>query len=508
MTSERAERVGAALFFAVCAAVHVWASAQGWSHTILDQHGFRQTQTAISAYWLLRGGPWLAYETPVLGPPWSIPFEFPLYQWMVAAVVGATAMPLDQAGRLVSVVSFYAALPAAYRLLGCFGVRRDHRLLLLGLWLVSPEYLFWSRTFMIESTALCVGLWYAAAVAGACERRSGWMLALTTGCGVLGMTVKMTTMPPLFLLAAMVVARQWFRGSLRMRSLGAIGACGFAAPVVAGALWSQWTDGQRAMNPVAATFLLASQLTTWSFGSPGIRSSGEFWSVMLWRTVPDAVGHWCCLAVGAAVLCWTRRRWREALACAALFLSAPMVFANLHFVHNYYPYANALFAVGFVGFAALSLVEGGGWGRAAGVALLLGAAVAQVGAYAGGYLVAQRMNVQVPIAEAVRRMTEPSDVVLIYGADWTSVLPYYAERRALMDRADRPFTDPVMRAALTNLRPDRVGAAVLCGHAAVQGGLIGQAVEAFGFDRTPVARIGVGPQSWCDVYGRGKSGAG
>jgi hypothetical protein len=57
-----------------------YAMTTGWNHTILDQYGFRQAQTAATLEYLVKGGPWFAYETPVLGPPWSIPFEFPLYQ--------------------------------------------------------------------------------------------------------------------------------------------------------------------------------------------------------------------------------------------------------------------------------------------------------------------------------------------------------------------------------------------------------------------------------------------
>src|SRR5947199_7995289 len=41
----------------------------GINQPIADLHQFRQTQTAITAYWLANGGPWLAYETPVLGYP-------------------------------------------------------------------------------------------------------------------------------------------------------------------------------------------------------------------------------------------------------------------------------------------------------------------------------------------------------------------------------------------------------------------------------------------------------
>src|SRR6476620_12070476 len=64
----------------------LWAVSQGWNHPLMDFHSFRQTQTAISTAYLIQGGNWLSSETPVLGAPWSIPFEFPVYRWMVARV--------------------------------------------------------------------------------------------------------------------------------------------------------------------------------------------------------------------------------------------------------------------------------------------------------------------------------------------------------------------------------------------------------------------------------------
>src|SRR4051812_18667811 len=94
----RFPRVLVALALAVSLAVLLW----GLSAPLADLHSFRQTQTAVSVYWMLHGGPWLDYWTPVLGAPWSAPFEFPLYQWIVAALVGATGLPIDSAGRLVS----------------------------------------------------------------------------------------------------------------------------------------------------------------------------------------------------------------------------------------------------------------------------------------------------------------------------------------------------------------------------------------------------------------------
>jgi hypothetical protein len=133
----------------------------GWSHAISDAYGWRQTQTALSAYFMLHGGPWLVYETPLLGPPWRIPHEIPLYQALVVSLASATGLKLEAAGRAVALVSFYAALGSGYLLLAELGISARRRLLMLAFWLMSPLY-FWSRTFMIESTALFLCLTFLA----------------------------------------------------------------------------------------------------------------------------------------------------------------------------------------------------------------------------------------------------------------------------------------------------------------------------------------------------------
>jgi dolichyl-phosphate-mannose--protein O-mannosyl transferase len=47
-----------------------------------------------------------------------------------------------------------------FDLLGRFQVRLLHRLVFIIMMLASPLYVFWSRTFMIESTALFFSLAY------------------------------------------------------------------------------------------------------------------------------------------------------------------------------------------------------------------------------------------------------------------------------------------------------------------------------------------------------------
>ena len=85
----------------------LWAVSQGWQNPLLDFHKFRQTQTAISTYYMLGKAPSLAYEVPVLGEPWAAPMEFPVFQWAVAAIVTLFGTALDQTGRFVSCFFFF-----------------------------------------------------------------------------------------------------------------------------------------------------------------------------------------------------------------------------------------------------------------------------------------------------------------------------------------------------------------------------------------------------------------
>ncbi len=63
-------------------------------------------------------------------------------------------------------------------------------------------------------------------------------------------------------------------------------------------------------------------------------------------------------------------------------------------------------------------------------------------------------------AKAVERITEPSDVMLGCGFDWSPEIPYYAGRRALM--FPNSATDEAMAQEFRALEKYKIGAAVVC----------------------------------------------
>jgi hypothetical protein len=75
------------------------------------------------------------------------------------------------------------------------------------------------------------------------------------------------------------------------------------------------------------------------------------------RMIPDSVGSGWVLSLAAAALAVSRRRLTEAGAALLCFASLIAVFTNLHVVHNYYQYANAIFLVAVCGFAGTARIR-------------------------------------------------------------------------------------------------------------------------------------------------------
>ena len=77
---------------------------------ISGSYTFRNTQTAWGIRSVANGAlsPF-SIETPVLGPPWKIPFEFPLYQMIAGLLSRVTGYSTVLSGRLTSLTFFIMA---------------------------------------------------------------------------------------------------------------------------------------------------------------------------------------------------------------------------------------------------------------------------------------------------------------------------------------------------------------------------------------------------------------
>jgi hypothetical protein len=450
----------AALFFVVVIAAHVNFAITGWHHSVGGPQDFRQAQTAIAAHYIAEEGPMLATKVPVLGPTWRIPLEFPTYQTVVAALHSLTGAGLDPTGRFVSLASFYLCLLPLALILRRLGFGLPEQLLTLALVAASPIYLFWSRAFLIESMALLLALLFAAAALQfAVTARRGW-LVLAIAAGALAAVTKFTTFSIAFgfvlLWAGASLLSEHFEVRWRGRVIGGIAAA-LLVPVLAGLLWSQYLQHTWVQSPLTRT--MGDAIHAWNFGTWKQRVSPEFWARFSEYAIGKSTLNFLPWLAGFSAFALAPLRWRLTGLCAfAAWLSGPLVWANLFFLHDYYYYATTAF--GLIWIAAGLIGLGARWPVLAIPARLALAliAVAMLLAYPKtSYHEAQVFDWGIEKAEFARevgKLVEPDDVILVIGEDWNPMMAYYANRHALMVRWDGHSTDKEFANAVALIRAE------------------------------------------------------
>jgi hypothetical protein len=458
-----------AVLFAVMLGLTLWVMTRGWHESIRDRHEFRQVQTALSAYWMKEDGYRLDYETPLFGPPWSIPMEFPVYQWIVATTSRTLGTPLEQTARGVSLFFLLATLPAVYGLAGFFGLSPSRRLLVASAVLASPTYLFYGRTFMIETTALCFCTWFlyafGRAVRDNCLRCAVGATVFALLAGLAKATTFLVFLPPAAVFGLWLWLPRW-RSRAAPGSGAWRGALFGAAPVLIAVLFVEWwvkhSDHLKDINPFAG-FLTSRELVKWNWGTWEQRTSAVFWSVN-WDNIRGFVLGEVPLAVMLLAFPLVEAPLRRVAAwCAAAFLGGVLLFSNLFYNHDYYYCANALFLLLAAGFLLAGI-----WDNAR---LPLAARAMVLALFFGGqwltYYRSYADHLRHPpppapgIATVIRESVPPDGVVLIYGWDWSSLIPYYAQRRVITVPGGREDEFKVLGDILKKLPPRRIAAVLI-----------------------------------------------
>ena len=497
MASEAAPRPIAAratfAFFVVVLALHFAAAITGWRNGMLPGNTFRQAQTGITTYFIGAENNFsLAYPTPVLGKPWSIPMEFPLYEWTVAALSRVTYQPLTECARFVSLLCFYLALPAAWVLLRELGLDRARRWVVLTFVLACPVYIFYARAFLIESMALMFSAWFAAAFFAGLKRESrGWMVTAALA-GIGAGLVKVTTF--MLFLAPVGVGLIWYWQSSRRRSdlerasawrrlllAGRI----LTLPFVTTAAWVIYADSIKAYNP-AADMLRSGAQRGYNFGHLTDRVSGDYWTRWLNLSSHAVISPWVFAAI-VVVAAVGPRRWRWRIVSGiALFALAPAIFPFLYAWHDYYYFANAGFMAMAMGFAAVALLDSR-LPRWLGVLAIAGALFLQGQIYWRNYLPDQRIESEgdTGLTQLLFDLTDKDDVLVVAGQDWNSMLPYSARRRALMIRNGYENNYAYLERAFGDLKGEFAAALILTGDTRTNDRLVALAVEKLNIHPTP-----------------------
>jgi 4-amino-4-deoxy-L-arabinose transferase-like glycosyltransferase len=405
---------------------------------LLAISSFRQTETAYPALiYHQQGIDLFAPQLPVLGKPWQVPFEFPLFQVM-AAVIMNLGGAVDWAMRVSGVICFMATAVAIWGMVRHLSTRIAAGIAVL-VFLASPFNVWWSRASMIEymATAFSVGYVWAGMIW--IDKRQRRFAALAIVLGTLAMLVKVTSavfwMVPLLLYwgrASRPPWRQWLRD--RLQVAGVL----LAVPLIACVLWTHHADDVKAASP-ATSWLTSEALVGFNFGSVAQRLDPHQWGKIIhpFDTLVTGLPFWLfgvvCLV---AILRERRAAWFGVVLAGALPV---FTFIDLYAVQAYYLAAVTPAAAALTGYALDGVLR-----RLPSVALRA-AAMAVIIAWLGATLYVQRdflaSSYTSPTpdpahvlaqAREVDAGTNARDLIVFDGLQWSPAVPYYARRRGMM----------------------------------------------------------------------------
>jgi hypothetical protein len=400
---------------------------------LLEKHAFRQTQTAYTARVFHEEGIDLLHpRTPVLGEPFEIPFEFPLFQ-AGAAIAMHLGLEDDRAMRTTALTCFLATA------LLLFGLVRHvaGRAAAIGTifaFTFTPFALVWSRASMIEYLATAGGVGFAWALISWRESRGVLPAALALVAGLVGMLVKPTT--AIFWVAPGLAYRPGGERAQRSRWIDPWTAAIVLLPIVAAVAWTRHADAIKAASDTTA-WLTSSNLREWNFGTLDHRLDPRTWDVIGRRAITFVYALILLLPAAAIAIVRSRQRlfW---LAVVSAALLPPLVFTNLYFQHDYYLAAVTPAVAAVIGLGASFLwrfltLRGAPRVVVVAVGLLLVWSTLELGRgywlrIHGGYDDPQVL----PLAREIRTLTGPDDRVATIGLGWSPAVLYYAHRRGHM----------------------------------------------------------------------------
>ncbi len=388
---------------------------------LIGEHAFRQTQTAYpTLLFAQRGIDLLNPPLPVLGPPYEVPFELPLYQ-AIAALLMRLGLSVEVATRLEALAWFAVTGLLVWALVrrlagplagACAGLA----------FVLSPFGLFWAHAALIEYMATAAAVGFGFASLRFSETHARRWLAAALVLGVVGSLVKITTWAFWVPLAVLVpLARRD-----RVAVAAMLGVSVVAAGV--GLAWTAHADAIKAASVWTAP-LTSSGLFTFNFGTIAQRLDPSTWLRIAFFLGILVVGVPGVVLAAAAVPVARRSPQAWAWLGVAVAAIAPIVVLfNLYWLHDYYLAAVSPAWAAIVGLGLAALVARGGRVRVTAVALAVASIVAGAPYWTIAFGGVRDPANEVAQAAELDRLSTPTEDVVVEGNDWSPEVLFYGRR--------------------------------------------------------------------------------
>lgn len=416
---------------------------------ILEQHPFRQTQTALTTFYLFQDGFTLNYITPVVGYPWSIPFEFPVYQSVVKFFVIFLNLPLTETGRFISLIFGYLCLIPTYLILKVLGLSKKKIFYILSFILSTPIFIFWSGTFMIESTALFFSLFFLFYSIKAFKSNIDFVSTfLIFTFLTLALLQKVTTALPILILVIIYYFLNF--NLLKIKKNPQIILylfIMFCLPFIIAYSWTMYADFIKELNQIGKS-LTSKALSTWNFGTVEQRFSKDLWYHTIYNRIliDNSIHILGAIIILISLILNTNFYYKKLIFVCLLFFTLPfLLFTNLHIVHNYYQYANFIFfsialAISIFSlteylndkFIKIKFIKTSVYSFIFIILVINGFYLFVSGIYGQSSYKKSGIDSQtLKLTQFLKTETNSRDPIIVLGYDWSSKIAFYSQRKSL-----------------------------------------------------------------------------
>jgi len=342
---------------------------------VSEMNSFRGAQTAITIQdYFNHGFSIFKYKTPVFGPPWQVPLEFPIYQVSVYIFMKLFRMTnIDLGCRIVSFIYFYFSAFALLILCKMkFSIPKVYWTIFV-VYIFTPFSLAWSRVALPDYASVFFGLMYIIFFdvwMNHSKKNVNLKFFIAIISGILCSLCKSTSLFPVVVILAFSIVYSLYEDFISNNPINIKSIINYCRnkwfsllnifllciiPFIIGLLWVKYTDFIK--NQFQYTQWLTSEsLKSWNYGTQLQKINFNAWSVIFNRIHEYFAPYLliCLLPISIYALYHLQFKIKARI----FFLSLPIAvfftffcLINLYQVHDYYligvsPYISVLFGFG------------------------------------------------------------------------------------------------------------------------------------------------------------------
>ena len=424
--------------------------------------GQRQTFTTLPVQtWLQIGGvDMIHYQIPILGEPWRIPYEFPIYQvsgyftFKILLGLGVT-QNLDVAMRITSIAWFYLSAFFFYIFLKKIFYDKEDRTFLacsaLAFYLFLPFSVLFSRVVLIDVCAMCFGIIYSyyfyLLMTEGFSHFKFLKLIVTIMIGIMGYLTKVTSMIPVTIFLACIGLRYlYIEGRLKWNWIVQKESLLYyfklilatLIPVVPGVIWIKYADLVK--TNAGLSVLTSEGLRDFNFGTWEQKTDLKNYGVILVRL--NEVFPIIIFLVLIMLLLYLKsdsgkREFMIISSCIAIMGTIFVIF-NLFYCHTYYFIAIFPFLCIILGISVTKIkefVQAIPFNKVLKICIIMACTVVTISMSVielkDEFEGSEGSRHHLYIGRAVKSLTSKEDIFILFNWGWDSTIPYYAERKAI-----------------------------------------------------------------------------